>query len=74
MKLSKAICIKRQKALKKAFMAMEHQVNLERSKLFNLEDSMVMYGIYNLNTLEKLISTVHKVHDKTTWNKKTVCW
>ena len=53
---------KRQKALKKAFM--ENQVNLERNKIFHLEDSMVMYGIYNLYTLEKLINTVHKMHNK----------
>ena len=28
-----------------------------------------MYSIYNLETLEKLISTVHKMHNKTTWNE-----
>ena len=31
---------------------------------------MVMYGIYNLDTLEKLLNTVHKMHNTTTWNKK----
>ena len=31
---------------------------------------MVMYGIYNSDTLKKLINTVHKIHIKTTWNKK----
>ena len=30
---------------------------------------MVMHGIYNSDTLEKLISTVHKMHNKTTWNE-----
>ena len=34
---------KRQTDLKKAFIAMENQVNLERKKT-----SMVIYGIYNL--------------------------
>ena len=29
-----------------------------------------MYGIYNSDSLEKLISTVHKMHNKTTWNEK----
>ena len=29
-----------------------------------------MYGIYNSETLEKLISTGHKMHNKTTWNEK----
>ena len=31
---------------------------------------MVMYGIDNLDTLQKLTDTVHKMHNKTTWNKK----
>ena len=64
---------KRQKALKKAFMAMENQVNLHRNKIFHLEDSIVMYCIYNSDSLKKLIDTVHKMYNKTTWNKKTIC-
>ena len=32
----------------------------------HLEDSMVMYGVYNADTLEKLINTVHQMHDSTT--------
>ena len=35
---------------------------------------MVMYDIYNSNTLEKVINTMHKMHNKTTWNEKTICW
>ena len=34
---------------------------------FLLEDSMVMYGIYNTDTL---INTVHKMYNTTTWNEK----
>ena len=30
---------------------------------------MVMYRIYNSDILEKLITTVHKIHDTTTWNE-----
>ena len=29
-----------------------------------------MYSIYNSDTLEKLINTVHKMHNKTVWNEK----
>ena len=29
----------------------------------HLEDAMVMYGIYNAETLEKLINTVHHIHN-----------
>ena len=31
---------------------------------------MAMYSIYNSDTLEKLIDTLHKMHIKTTWNEK----
>ena len=31
---------------------------------------MVMYSIYNSETLEKLIDNVHKMHNTTTWNEK----
>ena len=61
---------KRQKALKKASMAMENQVNLQRNKIFHLKYLMVMYGIYNSDILEKLIANVHKMYNKTTWNEK----
>ena len=38
--------------------------------MFHLEDSMLMNSIYNSNTLEKLIKTVDKMNNTTTWNKK----
>ena len=44
---------------------MENKVNLERNKISHLEDSVVMHSIYNSDTLEKLINTVHKMHNRT---------
>ena len=61
---------KRQKALHKAFIAMENKINLQCYRIIHLEDSMVMYGIYNSETLEKLIDTVHKMDNSTTPNEK----
>ena len=61
---------KRQKALQKAVHAIENKVDLQYNKIFHLEDSMVMYGVYNSDTLEDLIDTVHKLHNRTTWNEK----
>ena len=61
---------KRQKALHKAVHAIENKVDLQHNKIFHLEDSMVMYGVYNSDTLEDLIDTVHKLHNRTTWNEK----
>ena len=51
-------------------MAMENKINLQHNKIIHLEDSMVMYGIYNSETLEKLVTTVHKVHNSTTPTEK----
>ena len=36
---------------------MEKQIYLEETTFFHLEDSLVMYGIYNSETVEKLINT-----------------
>ena len=57
---------KRLKALKKAVHVMENKVDIQQNKIFHLEDSMVMYGIYNSDTLQDLINTVHKLHNTTT--------
>ena len=61
---------RRQKALQKVVHAIENKVDLQCNKIFHLEDSMVMYGVYSSGTLEDLRNTVHKLHNKTTWNKK----
>ena len=61
---------KRQKALHKAFISMENKINLQCNKIIHLEDSIVMHGIYNLKTLVKLITTVHKMHKSMTPNEK----
>ena len=42
----------RQKALHKAVHAIENKADLQCNKIFHLEDSMVMYGVYNSDTLE----------------------
>ena len=32
---------------------------------------MIMYGVYNSDTLKDLIDTVHRMQNFTTWNEKT---
>ena len=49
---------------------MENKVDIQCNKIFHLDNSMVMYGVYNSETLEELIKTVHKLHNTTTWNKR----
>ena len=48
---------KRQNAFHKPIEAMGNKINLQCNKIIHLEDSMIIYGIYNSETLEKLINT-----------------
>ena len=62
--------LKGQKALHKAVHAIDNKVDLQCNMIFHLEDSIVMYGVYNSDTLDDLINTDHKLHNGTTWNEK----
>ena len=57
---------RRHKALHKAVRVIDRQTTAQHNKLMHLEDSMVMYGIYNAKTLENLIHTVHHMHNSAT--------
>ena len=35
-----------------------------------LDDTVLMYGVYNAETLEKLIETVHEIHNATSSHEK----
>ena len=61
---------KRQKALQQAMRTMNKIMNIERNQIFHLEDSMIMYGVYNVDTLEKLIQVVHKMNNRSVWYEK----
>ena len=52
-------------ALHKAVRAMDSKTTIQDNKLMQLENSMLMYVIYNAKTLEKLITTVHYIHNTT---------
>ena len=49
---------------------METKVDIQSNKLIYLEDSMVIYGVYNTETLEKWINTLHEMHNTTTPNER----
>ena len=49
---------------------MENEIDLQCNNIFHLEDSMVLCGTYNSDTLENLIDTVHRLHSQSTWNEK----
>ena len=41
-----------------------------RNKFIQLENTLVMYGVYNAETLEKLIKTVHTLHNRQSMYEK----
>ena len=57
-------------ALHNAVKAMDKLLLIQHNKFMHLEDSMVMHGIYNNETLEKLIDNVYLKHNITTPKEK----
>ena len=49
---------------------MERKVDIQQNRIHHLEDSMIMYGIYNSDTLEQLIEPVHRMHNTTSWHER----
>ena len=44
---------------------MHSETTIQHDKLMQLENSIVMYGVYNTETSEKIINTVHQIHSTT---------
>ena len=57
-------------AVQKAVIAMNNEVNFQCNKLLKLDNTMLMYSIYNAETLEKLINTVQEIHNVTSSHKR----
>ena len=49
---------------------MDSKTTIQCNKLVEIENSMLMYGVYNAETLEKLISTVHHIHNSTSSHER----
>ena len=58
------------KALHKAVRAMDSKTTIQHIKLIQLENSMLMYGVYNVETLEKLTDTVNHIHNTTSSHER----
>ena len=55
----------------KAVAVMNKKTNAQCNRIHHLEDTMIMYGVYNSDTLMDLIDTVHRMQNFTTWKEKT---
>ena len=49
---------------------MNNQASTQHNKLMKSDETMLMYGFYNVETLEKLIKTVHEIHNTTSSHEK----
>ena len=63
---------KRHKALQKAINALNSRTTIDHSRLYHLEDTMIMYGKYNSDTLMALIDMVHQMQNVTIWKEMFV--
>ena len=50
---------KRHRTLQKAVKLMSVTIDAQRNKLIHLENSLIMYGVYNAETLSKLVKTAY---------------
>ena len=46
---------------------MNQKASIEQNRVFHLEDSMIMYGVYTVDTLEKLIQMVYNMNTRSVW-------
>ena len=61
---------KRHKALQKAVNIINSKSEIDHNRVYHLEDTMIMYGKYNSDTLMELVKLVHQMQNVTTWKEK----
>ena len=61
---------KRHEALQKAVTALNSRTNIDHNRVYHLEDTMIMYGKYNSDTLMELVNSMHQMQNVTTWKEK----
>ena len=58
---------KQEKALQEAMHTMNKKASIEQKRVLYLEDSMIIYGVYIVDMVEKLIQMVHKMNTRSVW-------
>ena len=49
---------------------MNSKSEIDHYRVYHLEDTMIMYGKYNSDTLMELVKTVHQIQNINTWKQK----
>ena len=68
--ISSFLLHKRHKALQKAVNVINSKSEIDHNRVYNLEDTMIMYGKYNSDILMELVKTVHQMQNVTAWKEK----
>ena len=61
---------KRHTALNKAIKQINERQNIEHNRIYHLEDTMIIHGKYNSDTLTNLIDTMHIIHNLTSLKER----
>ena len=59
--------------MQKAVNIINPRSEIDHNRVYHLEDTMIMYGKYNLDTLMKLVKTVHQMQNVTTLEREYLC-
>ena len=68
--ISSSLHHNRHKTLNKAIKQINERQNIQHNRIYHLEDTMIMYGKYNSDTLTNLIDTVHGMHNLTSLKER----
>ena len=49
---------------------MNSRKGIDHNRVYHLEDTMIMYGKYNSDTLMELVNMVHQMQNVTTWKEQ----
>ena len=49
---------------------MNSRTSIDHNRGYHLEDTVIMYGKYNPDTLIELVNTVHQMQNVTKWKEK----
>ena len=61
---------KQHKALQKVVNVLNSRKGIAHNRVYHLEDTMIMYGKYNSDTLMELVNMVHQMQNVTTWKEQ----
>ena len=61
---------KRHKAPQKAVNVINSKSEIDHNRVYHSDDTMIIYGKYNSDTLMELVKTVHQMQNVTTWKEK----